>query len=233
MVQSYMPLNRFRDEANVAKEEEQDNDIPLQDGMMQPLTPHTVHITPPDDDYVASATNPILDKHLKEFGKEFSNITRADEKADSNPIKDVKDLSKMIKTYDFETFIQKLLHRVNQSPNKTGSSIKDMEFEISGIGKSKSPVQTLQLSDHPENETLRLVFRIVGVQSVQHGYFDTMTYGELGSKEVQDRIRMSIRHEADATNSAAIVDSVKQLCFFDPQNSAPPSRVNIHPLVDA
>ncbi|GJZ89766.1 reverse transcriptase domain-containing protein [Tanacetum coccineum] len=56
------------DEAKVVREEEHDYDIPLQDGMMQPLTPQTVHITPPDDDYVAPATNLILDRHLNEFG---------------------------------------------------------------------------------------------------------------------------------------------------------------------
>ncbi|GJW22629.1 hypothetical protein Tco_0033251 [Tanacetum coccineum] len=39
VVQSYTPLSPFRDTAIVAREEEQDNDIPLQDGVMQPLTP--------------------------------------------------------------------------------------------------------------------------------------------------------------------------------------------------
>ncbi|GJR47878.1 hypothetical protein Tco_1315981 [Tanacetum coccineum] len=43
------------DEAKVVREEEQDYNIPLHDGVMQPLTPQTVHITPPDDDYVAPA----------------------------------------------------------------------------------------------------------------------------------------------------------------------------------
>ncbi|GKC61973.1 hypothetical protein Tco_1089571 [Tanacetum coccineum] len=57
-----------------------DYDIPPHDGMMQPLTPQTVHITPPDDDYVAPATNLILDRQLNEFGEEFSNITKVAEK---------------------------------------------------------------------------------------------------------------------------------------------------------
>ncbi|GKC08301.1 hypothetical protein Tco_0999911 [Tanacetum coccineum] len=90
VVQPCMPLSVFRDEANVAREEEHDNDIPLKYGVMQPLTPQT-------------------------FGKKFFDITRVDEKANGNPIKDVKDLSEIIKTYDFETFIQKLLHRVPAS----------------------------------------------------------------------------------------------------------------------
>ncbi|GJY23574.1 retrovirus-related pol polyprotein from transposon TNT 1-94 [Tanacetum coccineum] len=48
----------------------------LYDGIMQPLTPQTVHITPRDDDYVAPATSPTLDKLFNEFGKECSDITR-------------------------------------------------------------------------------------------------------------------------------------------------------------
>ncbi|GJT08469.1 retrovirus-related pol polyprotein from transposon TNT 1-94 [Tanacetum coccineum] len=43
----------------------------------------------------------------------------------------------------------------------------------------------------------------------------------------------SLQHEASATNSAAIVKSVKKLYFFNPQDAAPPLRVNIHPLIDA
>nr|GEX24819.1 hypothetical protein [Tanacetum cinerariifolium] len=83
MVQLYMPLSPFRDKANVAKEKELDTSIPLQDGMMQHVTPQTAHITPPDD--VAPATN-------------------------GNPVNDVKELSDIMKTNDFEIFIQKLLH---------------------------------------------------------------------------------------------------------------------------
>ncbi|GJU88061.1 hypothetical protein Tco_1300484 [Tanacetum coccineum] len=61
IVQPYMPLRLVYDKEKIVREEEQDYDIPLQDGVMQPLAPQTVHITPPDDDYVAPATNPILD----------------------------------------------------------------------------------------------------------------------------------------------------------------------------
>ncbi|GKC81566.1 hypothetical protein Tco_1137283 [Tanacetum coccineum] len=72
VVQLYMPLSPFHDKASVTRGEE--HDIPLQDGIMQPLTPQTTHIIPPDD--VAPATSPILDKHSNEFGEEFSDITR-------------------------------------------------------------------------------------------------------------------------------------------------------------
>ncbi|GJT07182.1 hypothetical protein Tco_0841644 [Tanacetum coccineum] len=77
MVQPYMPLGPVHDEAKVVREEELD--IPLQDGVLQPLTPQTVHITLPDDDYVAPATNPILDKHFNEFGNELFDMTGVDE----------------------------------------------------------------------------------------------------------------------------------------------------------
>ncbi|GKA45438.1 integrase, catalytic region, zinc finger, CCHC-type containing protein [Tanacetum coccineum] len=95
------------DKEKVAREKEQDYDIPLQDHVMQPLTPQTVHITPPDDNYVAPTTNPILNKHLNEFGEEFPNNTRVFEKLDSNPVNNLKEL---LKTYDFKTFIRKSLH---------------------------------------------------------------------------------------------------------------------------
>ncbi|GJR19323.1 hypothetical protein Tco_0967850 [Tanacetum coccineum] len=44
-----------------------------------PVRDETVHITPPDDDYVAPPTNPIWDKHLNKFGKEYFDMTRVDE----------------------------------------------------------------------------------------------------------------------------------------------------------
>ncbi|GKB09845.1 hypothetical protein Tco_0843768 [Tanacetum coccineum] len=112
---------------NKAKEEEHDYDIPLHEHVMQPLTPQTVHITPPNDNYVASATNPILNKHLNGFGEEFSDNTRVSEKIVSNPVKDLKEL---LKTYDFENFIRKLKHQLSQSSHATGSLYKEVEFEV-------------------------------------------------------------------------------------------------------
>ncbi|GKE15014.1 hypothetical protein Tco_1422591 [Tanacetum coccineum] len=92
------------------REKEQDYDIPLNDSVMQPLTPQTVHITPPDDDYVAPAKNPMSNKQLNKFEEEFSHITEVAEKEYDNTV---------IKTYDCETFIQKLLHQVSQSSRET------------------------------------------------------------------------------------------------------------------
>ncbi|GJY57990.1 hypothetical protein Tco_0457882 [Tanacetum coccineum] len=95
---------------------------------MQPLTPQTVHITPPDDDYVASAINPILNKHLNEFGEECADNTRVFEKINSNPVNNLKEL---LNTYDFKSFIQKLKHKLSQLSHETGSLYKEMEFEVS------------------------------------------------------------------------------------------------------
>ncbi|GJV20888.1 retrovirus-related pol polyprotein from transposon TNT 1-94 [Tanacetum coccineum] len=111
VVQPYMPLGPVHDKEKLVREEKQDYDIPLHDGVMQPLTPQAVHITPPNDDYVAPATNPILDKQLNESGKECFDITRVAEKVNGNPVKYVQEHSD-IKTYDCETFIRKSLHQI-------------------------------------------------------------------------------------------------------------------------
>nr|GEU94105.1 hypothetical protein [Tanacetum cinerariifolium] len=114
----YMPFGPVYDKEKIIREEEQNYDIPLHDGVMQPLAPQTVHIIPPDD-YVAPATNLILDKQLNEFRKEFSNITGVAKKENFNTANDVCELSG-IKKYDCETFIKKLLHQVSQSSTKPG-----------------------------------------------------------------------------------------------------------------
>ncbi|GJZ59043.1 hypothetical protein Tco_0614859 [Tanacetum coccineum] len=60
----YIPLGPVHDRDKIVRKEEHDYDIPLNDSVMQPLTPQTVHITPPDDDYVAPATNPMSNSEL-------------------------------------------------------------------------------------------------------------------------------------------------------------------------
>ncbi|GKE42390.1 hypothetical protein Tco_1469674 [Tanacetum coccineum] len=95
VVQPYIPLGPVHDKYKIVRDEEQDYDIPQNDRVIQPLTPQTVYIILPDDVYVASATNPMSNKQLNKFKEEFSN-----------PV---------MKTYDCETFIRKLLHQVRQS----------------------------------------------------------------------------------------------------------------------
>ncbi|GKV44753.1 hypothetical protein SLEP1_g51913 [Rubroshorea leprosula] len=38
--------------------------------------------------------------------------------------------------------------------------------------------------------------------------------------------------EFKAINSATMVESVMQVCFLDPQETAPPPSMKIHPVVD-
>ncbi|GJX14644.1 hypothetical protein Tco_0206402 [Tanacetum coccineum] len=62
------------------------------DKVIQPLISQPIHITPPNDDYVAPATKSILDELLEEFGDEILNVTMIDEEADFNPTKDIEEL---------------------------------------------------------------------------------------------------------------------------------------------
>ncbi|GJY67469.1 hypothetical protein Tco_0469707 [Tanacetum coccineum] len=111
VVQPCMPLEPVHDKEKIVMEKEQTMIISsTQHGVMQALTPQIVYITPLDDDYVAPATSPTLDKQLNKLGKECSDITRVAEKENGNLVKDVQELSD-IKTYDCETFIRKLLHQ--------------------------------------------------------------------------------------------------------------------------
>ncbi|GKE70758.1 hypothetical protein Tco_1528830, partial [Tanacetum coccineum] len=98
VVQPYIPLGLVHDKDKIIREEEQDYDTPLDDSIMQPLTPQTVHITPPNDDYVTPATNPKSNKQLDKFEENFSNITKVAEKEYDNPV---------MNTYDCETFISR------------------------------------------------------------------------------------------------------------------------------
>ncbi|GKE51217.1 hypothetical protein Tco_1486373, partial [Tanacetum coccineum] len=107
-----IPLGLVHDKDKIVREKEQDYDISLNDSVMQPLTPQTIHITQPDDDYVAQATNPMSNKQLNKFEEEISHITEVVEKEYDNPV---------IKTYDCKTFIWKLLHQVKQS-------LREMKF---------------------------------------------------------------------------------------------------------
>ncbi|GJS19353.1 hypothetical protein Tco_0447985 [Tanacetum coccineum] len=74
--QPYMSLRPVHDKEETIREEEQDYDIPLHDGVMQPLTPQIVHITPPDDDYVAPATSLTFDKQLNDSRRSVSILPR-------------------------------------------------------------------------------------------------------------------------------------------------------------
>ncbi|GJX81710.1 reverse transcriptase domain-containing protein [Tanacetum coccineum] len=101
-----IPLGLVHDKDKIVREKEQDYVIPLNDSVMQPLTPQMIHITQPDDDYVAPTSNPMSNKQSNKFKEEFSHIIEVAKKEYDNP---------GIKTYDCKTFIRKLLHQVSQS----------------------------------------------------------------------------------------------------------------------
>nr|GEV44659.1 zf-CCHC domain-containing protein/UBN2 domain-containing protein [Tanacetum cinerariifolium] len=61
--------------------------------VIQPLILKTIHTTPPNDDYVALATKPILNELLVEFGDEILNVAMIDEEAD--PTKDIEELERL------------------------------------------------------------------------------------------------------------------------------------------
>ncbi|GJY32244.1 hypothetical protein Tco_0415739 [Tanacetum coccineum] len=66
------------------------------DEIVQPLIPEPIHTTPPNDDYVASATKSILNEILEEFRDEILNVTMDDEEADFNPTKDLEELERLL-----------------------------------------------------------------------------------------------------------------------------------------
>ncbi|GJY01343.1 hypothetical protein Tco_0359495 [Tanacetum coccineum] len=87
-----------------------------------------------------------------EFGVELFDITGVDEKADGNSIKDVKELSGLIKIdVEFDTFIQKLLHRVSQSPkssNETGKIRREMKSHLRYSFNLSFPYPVANLRPH-------------------------------------------------------------------------------------
>ncbi|GJW51587.1 Orf y [Tanacetum coccineum] len=131
VVQPYIPLRPVHDMDKIVKEKKQDYDIPLHDSVMQPLTPQTVHITPPNDDYVAPATNPMSNKQLNKFEEEFSHITEVAEKEYDNPV--IKTYDTMagvdIDTLTMEQYLA--LPRENQAPSVVKPEIRgNVNFKI-------------------------------------------------------------------------------------------------------
>ncbi|GJU57258.1 hypothetical protein Tco_1235024 [Tanacetum coccineum] len=63
----------------------------VQDNVIQPLILTTLHTTPPNKDFVALATKPILDKLLED---KTLNVAMVDEEADSN--RDLEELERLL-----------------------------------------------------------------------------------------------------------------------------------------
>ncbi|GJU56252.1 hypothetical protein Tco_1229966 [Tanacetum coccineum] len=65
----------------------------VKDDILQPLTSQDIHITPPDDTYVVSATSLILDDLLEEFEDELLDIIVEE---DCNPTRDIEELKRLL-----------------------------------------------------------------------------------------------------------------------------------------
>ncbi|GKE12210.1 hypothetical protein Tco_1415761, partial [Tanacetum coccineum] len=83
--------------------------------VIQPLIPTTLHTTPPNEDYVAPATKPILDELLED---KILNVTMVDKEADFNPTKDIEELKRFLAKEPHSYFME-----------IQGSNSKGMEFE--------------------------------------------------------------------------------------------------------
>ncbi|GJS38257.1 hypothetical protein Tco_0563300 [Tanacetum coccineum] len=86
------------------------------DDVTQPLIPKTIHTTPPDEDYVALATQSILDELLKESRDEILNVTMVDEGADFNPTNDIEELERLLAKYPQSYFAEIQVHSVIIKP---------------------------------------------------------------------------------------------------------------------
>nr|GEX66768.1 RNA-directed DNA polymerase, eukaryota [Tanacetum cinerariifolium] len=77
--------------------------------VIQPLIPTTLHTTPPNEDYVAPATKPILDELLKD---KILNVAMVDEETDST--RDLEELERLFVEDSYFTKIQ--VHSVITKP---------------------------------------------------------------------------------------------------------------------
>ncbi|GJS18186.1 hypothetical protein Tco_0412658 [Tanacetum coccineum] len=79
------------------------------DEVIQPLIPQPIHITPPIDDYVESATKSILDELLE---YKILNVTMVDTEANFNPINDIEELERFLAKEPQSHFTQIHVHSV-------------------------------------------------------------------------------------------------------------------------
>ncbi|GKB84288.1 hypothetical protein Tco_0956560, partial [Tanacetum coccineum] len=92
-----MTINEYLEyEAKMGRQFLTPNDPDVMDSVIQPLIPKTIHTTPPDKDYVATATKSTLDDLLEEFENKILNVTMVDEGAECNPTKDIEELDRLL-----------------------------------------------------------------------------------------------------------------------------------------
>ncbi|GJX77689.1 hypothetical protein Tco_0324500 [Tanacetum coccineum] len=105
-------LKRIRQDKFQNSKCEQDVDLEEDHEEDEPLIPEPIHTTPPNDDYVASATKSILDELLEEFGDEILNVTMVYEEADFNPTKDLEELERLLAKEPQSNFTEIQVHSI-------------------------------------------------------------------------------------------------------------------------
>ncbi|GJY87692.1 hypothetical protein Tco_0502320 [Tanacetum coccineum] len=121
VVQTCVPLLPSPDEVKVVKDKEPNNDVDsisiqvphVMDDVIQPSIPQTIHTTPPNKDYVASANKSISDELLEEFEDKILNVTMVDKEADFNPTKDIEELGRLIAIDNESSFTKIRCSRVS------------------------------------------------------------------------------------------------------------------------
>ncbi|GJU17956.1 hypothetical protein Tco_1145922, partial [Tanacetum coccineum] len=89
----------------------------VMDDVIQPLILKTIHAMLPDEDYVAPATNSILDELLEEFEDEILNVTMVDKEADFNPTHDMEELERLLTKDPQSHFTEIQVDREMKSPS--------------------------------------------------------------------------------------------------------------------
>lgn len=123
------------------------------------VQPLTSPITPPDDNYEAPTTNPILDELLNEFGDEVLDVTVIDEEAGCNPTKDVElepvlyekplsfNVDEGVNMAVIEKPVSQKQHGMSQSSTNTGMVRREMKSPLRYNYNSSFPY--LIANSHP------------------------------------------------------------------------------------
>ncbi|GKC64837.1 hypothetical protein Tco_1097435, partial [Tanacetum coccineum] len=187
VVQTYVPPMKFlaqEDEGNT--DDSWDITVKNVDRFRQILTPiiHTLpNLEPMVQSYVTRGPVHDKEKVVREkeqdydiplqdhFGEEFADNTRVSKKIDSNPVNDLKEL---LKTYDFETFIQELLHQLSQSSHETGKAKREMKSH-----QQKDSSKVMELENSQNNALAKLPMLKLGEYEMWEIRINTPEFGPL------------------------------------------------------
>ncbi|GJT57355.1 hypothetical protein Tco_0992409 [Tanacetum coccineum] len=131
------------------------------DEIVQPLILELIHSTPPNDDYVASATKLILDELLEVFGDEILNVTMVNEEANFNPTKDLEELERLLAKEPQSNFMEiqfaykpTIARITNVKANKLLMSVQApfLNVQMMSVHISSGLVLHQMTSDHNRSE---------------------------------------------------------------------------------